>query len=256
MTEVHLGARPLERFEPLLGKDGYARIWKTVDSIRAQMQGRVLWNVNSTAVGGGVAEMLRPLLAYSRGAGIDARWLVIDGNPEFFRVTKRLHHALHGSPGDGSPLGAHEHQLYEETLRRNATLLAGRLRARDVVLLHDPQTAGLAPHLPDLGVLPIWRCHIGHDVANEEVERGWVFLQPYLANVPAFVFSREAYVPELCDHGKATVIQPSIDPFSPKNQELDPATVRSILIHTGLVEGPPAGAADPHRPRGGPPSGR
>ena len=71
---------------------------------RELLSERVFWNVNSTGLGGGVAEMLRPLVGYARGLGIDARWLVIQGSPEFYRITKRLHHALHGSRGDGTPL--------------------------------------------------------------------------------------------------------------------------------------------------------
>ncbi len=78
---------------------------ETIARGRALMESRVIWNVNSTARGGGVAEMLASLLAYTRGAGLDARWVVIDGDPAFFRVTKRIHNMLHGSPGDGQGLG-------------------------------------------------------------------------------------------------------------------------------------------------------
>jgi trehalose synthase len=112
------------------------------------------------------------------------------------------------------------------------------VRAGDVVLLHDPQTAGLAPHLIRAGAHVVWRSHIGHDSPNEEVERGWNFLTPYLEDVPAFVFSRDAYVPDVCDHGRSTIIQPSIDAFSAKNQHLDEATAHTVLVHTGLIEGP------------------
>ena len=189
--------------------------------------------------------MLPTLIAYARGAGIDARWLVIEGAPDFFRLTKRLHHALHGSSGDGSPLGDAERDLYEQVLRANAKELEGIIRPRDVVVLHDPQTAGLAPHLIRLGAVVIWRCHIGCDRPDEQAELGWSFLRPYLAEVAALVFSREAYIPSWCERAPGVVIQPSIDPFSAKNQDLDEDTVRAILVHTGLVEGPSGdGAAD------------
>ncbi len=245
LQEVRLGAEPIDRFEPLLGAE-YVRAAKQVgEAIRTRLEGRVVWNVNSTAVGGGVAEMLQSLLAYSRGLGVDGRWVVIRGSPEFFRVTKRLHHALHGAPGDQSPLDGTERRVYEETLHENARELVSLVRPRDVVLLHDPQTAGLAPHLVEAGARVIWRCHIGHDKPNDEVERGWRFLDRYLHDVPAYVFSRRAYVPDFCDHGKAVVIPPSIDAFSPKNEELDEDTVRTILVHVGLVEGPPPASA-PH----------
>ena len=73
----------------------------TIARGQALLGSRVIWNVSSTARGGGVAEMLASLLAYTRGAGLDARWVVIEANPDFFRVTKRIHNMLHGSPGDG-----------------------------------------------------------------------------------------------------------------------------------------------------------
>ncbi|HSJ96005.1 MAG TPA: glycosyltransferase, partial [Myxococcota bacterium] len=94
------------------------------------------------------------------------------------------------------------------------------------------------------GARLVWRCHIGHDEPGREVERGWEFLLPYLASVSRYVFSRNAYVPARCDHGKARIIPPSIDAFSPKNQEIPELAVRTILVHTGLVEGPPPDPAD------------
>jgi trehalose synthase len=202
------------------------------------MSGRVWWNVNSTARGGGVAEMLQSLLAYARGAGIDARWLVIAGTPQFFHVTKRLHHAIHGSPGDGSPLGPVERAIYEEVLAASVKELLALVQPHDVVLLHDPQTAGLAPALAGHGATVIWRCHVGADAPNAETARAWAFLEPYLNDVEATVFSRQAYVPDCCRPERSVVIPPSIDAFSPKNQDLDEATVRAILVHTGLVEAP------------------
>ena len=211
----------------------------TAERLKRRLEGRVLWNVNTTAVGGGVAEMLQSLLRYSRGVGIDTRWLVMHGTPAFFKLTKRIHHALHGSDGDGAALDDEARRLYEDVAEENAREISACVRPRDVVILHDPQTAGLAPHLIRAGAHVIWRCHIGHDRSNQEVEEAWAFLAPYLADVPAFVFSRRAYVPAFCDHGKSSVIQPSIDAFAAKNRELDDATIHTVLVHTGLVEGPP-----------------
>jgi trehalose synthase len=237
LTEVRVGVLQLERFESVLDPSEMREALATAKMLRERLSRRVVWNVNSTAVGGGVAEMLRSLLSYTRSVGIDTRWMVIEGNPEFFHITKRLHHALHGSVGDGSPLGDAERKIYEETLRANAVELASLVRPGDVVLLHDPQTAGMASQLVGSGAHVVWRCHIGHDTTNAQVEEGWGFLRPYLEQIPAYIFTRDAYVPDFCDHGKSNIIRPSIDVFSPKNQELDEESVRAILVHTGLVEG-------------------
>jgi trehalose synthase len=238
LLDVTIHPQALNRFRPIVGRHRQYRADRLAGVIRDRLAGRTLWNVNSTAVGGGVAEMLRVLLPYVRDAGADARWLVIEGAPAFFHVTKRLHHALHGSRGDGSPLAGEARAAYEATMRANLPDLAARIRPHDVVILHDPQTAGLAPQVLEAGALVIWRSHIGHDGTDPEVERGWAFLTPYLQDVPAFVFSRRAYVPARF-RDRTTIITPSIDAFSAKNQALDDASVRAILVHAGLVEGPP-----------------
>ncbi len=245
LQEVRVGAQLIDRFLPLVGQERLSDAHAVAEEGRKLMAGRVLWTLNSTALGGGVAEMLRSLLAYVRGVGVDARWLVISGPPEFFRITKRIHHSLHGSPGDGSPLGEAERATYERVLAANAEELLALVRPRDLVLLHDPQTAGLAPHLARAGAIVVWRCHVGGDEPSEEVEAGWEFLAPYLEEVHANVFSSFHYIPTCCDHGRSVVIPPSIDAFSAKNQEMDEATVRSVLAHAGLVAGPPPGETTP-----------
>ena len=237
VTEVHIAPEPLDRFLPILGEDQIHRVEQVAGIARARLTGRAWWNVNSTARGGGVAEMLTPLLAYTRGAGIDVRWLVISGSSEFFRVTKRIHHALHGAPGDSSPLDDTARATYDETLHGNAQELLALIQPGDVVLLHDPQTAGLAPSLVQHGALVLWRCHVGADEANDETDLGWGFLAPYLTDVAATIFSRAAYVPHGVDLGRIEVIPPSIDPFSPKNQDLSEAASRAILARTGIIEG-------------------
>jgi trehalose synthase len=201
------------------------------------LAGRTVWNINSTATGGGVAEMLASLLTYPRAIGIDARWSVIEGTPEFFTVTKRLHHALQGSAGDGSPLGEEQHTVYELVSEENADELRRLISPGDVVILHDPQTAGLAPHLIEHGCPLIWRCHIGDERMNVESERGWAFLARYLRNVPLSVFSRHAYVPSTLSRRQTVVVAPSVDPFSAKSELLDDVTVQAILEYTGLLAG-------------------
>jgi trehalose synthase len=179
--------------------------------------------------------MLHSLLGYVRGAGIDARWVVMDGSLDFFRFTKRLHNALHGVAVE--PPGEADRRLYEETCFRNALELAGLIRPGDAVMLHDPQTAGLAPDLARLGARVIWRCHIGHDRMTEEVRRAWRFLLPYLESAHALVFTRPAYAPPELAGRPVSFIPPTIDPFTPKNQALSEGCVRAILVHTGLLTG-------------------
>lgn len=237
LHEVVLRAEPIERFASIVGEEAVLEVKGLVDKLHAVARDRIVWNVNSTSVGGGVAEMLRSLLVYTRGGGIDARWVVISGPPQFFAVTKRVHNALHGAAGDNSPLGAEQRAIYEEVMRANADELLARLRPRDVVLLHDPQTAGLARYAKRAGAIVVWRCHIGSDFENDHTHLGWSFLKPYIEYADMCVFSRPGYRPRILDPARTVIIMPRIDPFSAKNQDMDPETVRAIVCHTGIVAG-------------------
>ncbi|HET9451368.1 MAG TPA: glycosyltransferase [Aggregicoccus sp.] len=234
-TQVYVDARSLERFASHMPEPQWRTFQSVVEAARQSMEGRTFWNVSSTARGGGVAEMLPSLIGYGRGAGVDVRWMVIEGTPEFFHLTKRLHHALHGSAGDGSPLGREQHALYRRVLEDNEDELSAVVRPGDVVILHDPQTAGLAPAMLALGARVAWRSHIGCDLHNEDVASGWLFLRPYLLQVPMTVFTRQSYVPEFLKE-RSTIIRPSIDVFAVKNQEMSPEAARAILAHAGLLE--------------------
>ena len=241
LEEVDVPNVPLDRLDEVVSTDRVEALRAAAAEARRAFAGRALWNVNSTASGGGVAEMLHVLVGYARDVGIDTRWLVIGGDAEFFAITKRIHNNVHGFAGDGGPLGGAEAAHYTEVLAQNATALLERVRPGDAVLLHDPQTAGLVPALAAAGAAVVWRCHIGVDVTNRYTEAAWGFLRPHLSGAHALVFSRPAYVPAWVPEGAAAVIAPSIDPFSTKNQELDPVTVRSILARTGIVAGDEAG---------------
>ena len=123
-----------ERFASVLSTGEYEALLDLVSHATRELHGRVIWNVNSTAKGGGVAEMLTPLLGYSRGGGVDARWVVIGGDPEFFGVTKRIHNHLHGFDGDGGELrrrGPRGLRPHPQGRCRGAGLDGQRQRHRD-----------------------------------------------------------------------------------------------------------------------------
>lgn len=242
VSQVEISPLDTERFEDVLAPDRYEELVDTIVRALELFDGRVVWNINSTARGGGVAEMLQSLLAYARGAGVDARWAVIEGEPEFFRVTKRIHNHLHGSPGDGGRLGEEERRVYERALEPNAKELLDLIQAEDVVLVHDPQPAGLIEQLKEKARLVLWRCHVGLDMPNDLARDAWRFLEPYVSPADDFVFSRDAYAWENLDPEMITVIPPSIDAFAPKNQELSRDQINGILNATKLVSGDSEGA--------------
>lgn len=206
-------------------------------SARKQLGKRRVWNLNSTAQGGGVAEMLQPILAYVRGFGIDVRWSVISGHAEFFVITKRIHNHIHGHPGDGGPLGPAERRAYEAVAAKNAADLADEVRPGDIFICHDPQTAGLIPCLRHHGCWVIWRCHIGHDRPNQLTTQAWAFLMPYLQEAHRYIFTRRSYAPPGLDPARVEVIPPSIDPLSVKNQPMANRVARAILRATGILAG-------------------
>ena len=196
-----------------------------------------MWHVNATAHGGGVAEMLQTLLAYGKGAGIENRWLVLDGDPTFFAITKRLHNMLHGEPGDGGSLGHRGARALRGGARApTSRTWSARVSPRDIVLLHDPQTAGVAAGLREMGARVVWRCHVGRDLTNDHNRVAWEFLRPYLGQAQAMVFSRREYAPEWVEesgwsssHRRST--------RSPSRTCTVTRGCRAVLAGRGLVEG-------------------
>jgi len=232
-----------ERFREVLSAESLQAFRDAVARGRRVLGDRVVWNVNSTARGGGVAEMLRSLIGYVRMAQIDARWVVIEGAPDFFTLTKRLHNRLHGSEGDGGRLGETERRIFERVSQANADELCARVSERDVVILHDPQTAGMVPCLRERGVPVVWRAHIGLDLPNDRAREAWDFLRGYVEHADALVFSRAAFEWEGLDHDRVMIIPPSIDAFSPKNQSLGFTDLAAILRTSGFAAGETHGAA-------------
>lgn len=236
LEKVPITAVSPERFRPVLG-DAYKEVEEAIERAQTVLAGRVVWHVNSTSKGGGVAELLHSLLGYGRGAGVDLRWLTIGGNPEFFRLTKRIHNRLHESPGDGGPLDREGHLIYQACLEQAADELIGLVNEGDIVYIHDPQPAGLVPYIVTSDVNIVWRCHIGIDKPGELARSAWNFLRPYVVDADVYVFSRERFVWEGLDRDRVWLVPPSIDAFSPKNEMLSPEAIDSILAVVGLQAG-------------------
>jgi trehalose synthase len=219
-------------FEPMLERVGVAQ-----RQIGELLGGRTVWWVNSTALGGGVAQLLRTLLPYWRGARIDVRWMVLHGSAEFFRVTKRFHNHLQGQPGDRGVLGFDELTTFDRAGHFHAGALASLLAPGDVVVLNDPQTAAMSVPLQRAGASVIWSCHVGIDHDNELSRNAWSCLMPRLAGVNCFVFSRYASLPASLGGAETSIVTPAIDPASTKNLPMSDAGARAILQHLGLAAG-------------------
>jgi trehalose synthase len=239
--EVEVTPVSPEALVPLLRPDRGRELQVLAETGRDVLEGRTIWNISSTAAGGGVSEMLHRLVRYVLGAGVACRWLVIDGTPEFFAVTKRVHNRMHGEQGDDGTLGDAERAVFRRVAEANGEALAGLVAAGDVVIVHDPQPIGLIPALRSAGHPVIWRCHVGTETHNEWTDQAWAFLRPWVELADALVFSRPQYMPDWLPATRARVIAPAIDPLSAKNQPLDDDAVLATLGGAGIVDHSDAG---------------
>jgi trehalose synthase len=204
------------------------------------LAGRTVWMVNSTALGGGVAQLLRTLLPYWKGAGIDVRWVVLLGSGEFFRVTKRFHNHLQGQPGDGDVLGIEELTTLDRAALYHARALASLVAPGDVVVLNDPQTAAMSMPLQRAGATVIWSCHIGIDHDNEYSRNTWRCLRPRLTGVRRFVFSRYTSLPEW--------LGGDVDPDAGHRPRVDEEPTAARWRRPGDLAAPWPGRRSPGRP--------
>ena len=220
--------------EPLL--DRYAEIAgpDVVDQLRQlaePLRGTRVVHVNSTRLGGGVAEILAKLVPLSQELGLDVEWEVINGAGEFFQCTKGMHNALQGNQVD---IPAAQLAAYERTNAENAERLRPVLEEADFVFIHDPQPAPLLGHCPNRRGKWVWRCHID---ASRPYRPVWRYLRRHVAGYDASIFSLADFA-QMLPHPQY-IISPSIDPLSDKNVELDDGEVAAVRERCGL---------DPERP--------
>lgn len=196
--------------------------------LAARFSGKVVQSINSTFIGGGVAEILSRMVPLLVELGVDARWNVIKGGEEFFQLTKKFHNALHGRE---EKISAQDFSLFLETSERNIEELN---LYGDIIFVHDPQPVALVKRKKELGKRWVWRCHIDVSKPNEEV---WNFLKPFVVEYDAAVFSAPAFSRELPI--RQFSISPSIDPLSDKNMELPAATIDAVLAKYGIPKDKP-----------------
>ena len=211
----------VENHRALVGDD-------LVDEIAAlarDLKGVRIAHVNSTAFGGGVAELLARHLPVLQALGVTAEWRLIHGEPEFFTVTKAFHNALQGAHYD---LGERERNLYLEANRQAAQLLEHEY---DVIVVHDPQPAALRHFAGARGAKWIWRCHIDSSAADATVRE---FLAPFIAEYDALVFTMAEFLLPGLDGGRAAFIAPAIDPLATKNMDLPLDVCRRAIADSGV----------------------
>ncbi len=229
--------------EPL-GLDDYAELVHLSEAVSAlreeasrlvpALSGRKVWMVNSTAQGGGVAEMLPKLVTMLNELGLKTEWVVMGTEePRFFDLTKRLHNLIHGTGDPG--ITDEDRQVYASVSSENAADLKRRIGPDDILVIHDPQPLGMGALLKrELGIPFFFRCHIGLDEDSPETRAAWSFLAPYAEACDYAIFSAPEYIPAFLA-GKSGLISPAIDPLSYKNRELSPHKLVGVLKNAGLA---------------------
>jgi len=217
----------LKAYARVAGED----VTNQLGQLAQRLQGLRVVHVNSTRLGGGVAEILVKLVPLMQALGIDTSWEVITGDENFFQCTKSFHNALQG---DRIEIPDSLLQSYEETNQHSARTLAPLLEAADLVIIHDPQPAPLLSLCPQRKGRWIWRCHIDLSHPYRPV---WKYLRKFLEAFDASIFSLSDFAQPL-PHPQY-LIPPSIDPLSEKNVELDEKELKGVYDQFSL---------DPERP--------
>ncbi len=222
LQQVELGQKSLADYRPIAGEQVVAEIRALAEPLR----GARVVHVNATAFGGGVAEMLVTLVPLMRDVGLEAEWQVIEGEDEFFNVTKACHNGLQGMD---VPFTGAMKEVWRRYNERNAARFAGEY---DFVVVHDPQPAGmLRYHGRGGGKHWAWRCHIDTSHPNPAY---WDFFAPYIAEYEAGIFTMEQYVGPGVNPAHLAIVTPTIDPLSPKNAPMAEDTAREVVARFGI----------------------
>ena len=220
LQQVPTPAKSLGDYAAVVGADAIAHLRE----VAAPFKGARVLNVNSTAFGGGVAELLYTSVPLMRDLGIEADWQLMQAPDEFFVVTKAMHNALQGGPVPWTP---EMRSLYLSVSENNAEMFEGDY---DFVIIHDSQPAGILPELiEDRGIKPgkwIWRCHID---LTEPYEPVWQFVAPFVEQYDAAIFTLEDFVRPGLKVPHVAIIPPSIDPLSIKNIPMDGGMVDEVM---------------------------
>lgn len=208
----------IEEYSTLVGESVVDELFM----LGRRLEGRTIQNINSTSVGGGVAEILIRMLPLLRQLGVNARWDVIKGDERFFSTTKKFHNGLHGVPVGITP---EEYDDFVEVNRANAR----EMEFGDLILVHDPQPIALVEKRASIGRRWAWRCHIDFSRPDPKI---WRFLERYVRSYDAAVFSAPAFARPLPI--TQVLIPPSIDPLSDKNRDLDEGTVDAVFRRFGI----------------------
>ncbi|MGC2770340.1 MAG: hypothetical protein WA232_01500, partial [Candidatus Sulfotelmatobacter sp.] len=213
---------PPPRLDDYKGIVGAADI-EELRFLARELKGKTVKMVNSTAVGGGVAEMLNQLVPLLNELEVNTHWEVITGGNDFFEVTKAFHNALQGSDYKLTQNARDIFLMYNEQNRQRMQF------SEDVVVIHDPQPAGLIRDRPDSSRKWVWRCHIDLSSPNAEV---WSFLQPLIEQYDAAIFSSPSFARQLAI--PQYLFYPCIDPLSEKNKDLEDSFVQQVCDEFGI----------------------
>ena len=205
-----------EDYEPFVGGEVIERIRKKAKTL----QDLHVVNVNSTYYGGGVAELLSSMSLLMNSVGIKTGWRVIQGPPDFFSITKKMHNALQGEEIN---LSDRKMKIYEEVIYENA--IRNHLESHNMVIIHDPQPLPMINHYKKNGPW-MWRCHIDLTNPNQEL---WDYLSPLIEKYDAVIFSLKEYAQKI--KTPQVFFMPAIDPFKITNREMSEEEMKERLAH-------------------------